>query len=86
MNTLSKNRTLIERLRFADRIYVELNTGDVLSLPYDYTKRIEKARRDELEEYRLIGGGRGVHFPMIDEDISLEGIIRYKTSHELLAS
>jgi hypothetical protein len=77
---------LIERLRFADRIYVELNTGDVLSLPYDYTKRLKEARPEELEAYRLIGGGRGVHFPAIDEDISLEGIIRYKTSHELLAS
>jgi len=86
MNTSPKNRTLIERLRFADRIYVELNTGDVLSLPYDYTKRLEKASPEELEAYRLIGGGRGVHFPLIDEDISLEGIIRYKTSHELLAS
>jgi hypothetical protein len=86
MNTSPKNRTLIERLRFADRIYVELNTGDVLSLPYDYTKRLKEARPEELESYRLIGGGRGVHFPAIDEDISLEGIIRYKTSHELLAS
>lgn len=85
MNT-SRGTTLIEKLSFDDTIRVFLNSGDVLTLPYSYTERIEKANRDQLKNYRLIGGGRGVHFPEIDEDISLNGIIRYKISHELLAS
>ena len=82
----SKNTTLIEKLIFGDMIRVFLNTGDQLTLPYNYTERIAKADRKQLENYRLIGGGRGVHFPDIDEDISLNGIIRFKTSHDLLAS
>jgi len=85
MNT-SRGTTLIEKLSFDDTIRVFLNSGDVLTLPYSYTERIENANRDQLKNYRLIGGGRGVHFPEIDEDISLNGIIRYKISHELLAS
>jgi len=85
MNT-SKSKTLIEKLVFDDAIRVMLNTGDLLTLPYDYTERIKKADRTQLQNYRLIGGGRGVHFPDIDEDISLSGILRYKISHDLLAS
>jgi len=84
MNTSKQTR--IERLELGDRIYVYLSSGDMLALPYDYTPRLAKAKRNQLCNYHLIGGGRGIHFPEIDEDISLKGIIRYKTSHELLAS
>ena len=85
MNT-SKTTTLIEKLVFDNKIHVVLSTGDRLTLPYDYTERIKKADKAQLQNYRLIGGGRGIHFPDIDEDISLNGILRYKTSHDLLAS
>ena len=43
-----------------------------------YTKKIQSATKEELFNYRLIGGGIGVHFEQIDEDISLSGIIYYK--------
>ncbi len=76
MSTL-KNKILIKSVGFgSDRLFIELNTGRVLVVPYSYTKRLEQATQDELREYRLIGGGRGIHFPLIDEDISVEGIIR----------
>ncbi len=76
MSTL-KNKILIKSVGFgSDRLFIELNTGRVLVVPYSYTKRLEQATEDELREYRLIGGGRGIHFPLIDEDISVEGIIR----------
>ena len=38
-----------------------------LEVTDSYTKRLEQATQDELREYRLIGGGRGIHFPLIDE-------------------
>ncbi len=85
MNTLN-SEVLIKKLAFEDKIYIYLTSGDVLTIPYDYTKMIENSDKSELKEYRLIGGGRGIHFPKIDEDISLRGIIKYKLSHELLAS
>jgi len=76
MSTL-KNKILIKSVGFgSDRLFIELNTGRVLVVPYSYTKRLEQATEDELREYRLIGGGRGIHFPLIDEDISVDGIIR----------
>lgn len=78
--------TLINRLDFGDKIYVYLQSGDILTIPYSYTDKIKKATKEELLTYRLIGGGIGVHFESIDEDISLKGIITYKINHELQAS
>ncbi|MDP2849553.1 MAG: hypothetical protein Q8O20_00610 [Sulfuricurvum sp.] len=40
----------------------------------------------QLLNHHFIGGGRGIHFDDIDEDISLEGIIDYKLKHELVLS
>lgn len=86
MNT-SKPKTKIIKLTFDDKkIYVTLSSGDVLTLPYSYTDKIANAKKDDLETYRLIGDGIGIHFEKIDEDISLNGILRYKMEHELLAS
>ena len=78
--------TLINRLDFGDKIYVYLQSGDILTLPYNYTKKIQNSTKEELLNYRLIGGGIGVHFEQIDEDISLSGIISYELNHELQAS
>jgi hypothetical protein len=73
----TSTKVLITSVGFAtDRLFVELSTGRVLVVPLSYTKRLANASEDELKEYRLVGNGRGIHFPLIDEDISVEGIIR----------
>jgi len=78
--------TSISRVDFGDKIYIYLKSGDILTLPYNYTKKIQNAQKEQLLNYRIIGGGIGVHFEDIDEDISLNGIIAYKITHELKAS
>jgi hypothetical protein len=76
MNT-SKNKTLIKAVGFGnEKMYIELNSERVLSVPYTYTQRLKNATKEELQDYRLIANGIGIHFEKIDEDISLEGIIR----------
>ena len=76
MNT-SKNRTLIKSVGFGDeKMYIELNSERVLSVPYAYTQKLKNATKEELQEYKLIANGIGIHFEKIDEDISVEGIIR----------
>ena len=76
MNT-SNNRILIQSLGFGEeKMYIELTSSRILAVPYSYTERLKKASRVELEDYRLIANGIGIHFNTIDEDISLEGIIR----------
>ncbi len=85
MNT-SNNKTVIKKVTVEDKLYIFLSSGDVLAIPYDYTSRLKNADKIKLSNYRLMGNGIGIHFPEIDEDISLAGIIEYKLSHELLAS
>jgi len=76
MNT-SNNRTLIKSVGFGDeKMYIELNSSKVLTVPYDYTSRLKNANVDDLHDFRLIAGGIGIHFIKIDEDISIAGIIR----------
>jgi len=75
--------TLISKIELDDKILVHLTSGDILTIPYSYTPRIAKSMKTELSNYHLIGGGRGIHFEDIDEDISLGGIIEYKLKHEL---
>jgi len=71
------NKVLITSVGFGeDKMYIELNTSRVLTVPYSYTKRLQNASLDELKNYRLIAGGVGIHFEDIDEDLSIEGIIR----------
>ena len=73
----TSTKVLITSVGFAtDRLFVELSTGRVLVVPHSYTKRLENATEEQIKEYRLVGNGRGIHFPLIDEDISVEGIIR----------
>jgi len=76
MNTLN-NRTLIKSVGFGDKkMYIELNSDRVLTVPYTYTQRLKNANPDDLHDFRLIANGIGIHFEKIDEDISVEGIIR----------
>ncbi len=76
MTTLN-NKIMIQSVGFGDKkMYIELSTNRILAVPYTYTKRLESASRSDLEEYRLIANGIGIHFEKIDEDISLEGILR----------
>ena len=76
MNT-SKNRMLIQSVGFSDKkMYIELNSKRVLVVPFTYTQKLENATLEQIKDYRLIANGIGIHFEAIDEDISVEGIIR----------
>jgi len=86
MSILKNSSTRIKALTFDSSIHIHLTSEDILVVPLNYTAKLAKASKKDLVEYRLIGGGIGVHFEGIDEDISLSGIIHYKMTHELMAS
>lgn len=44
------------------------------------------AKKQELENYELIGDGEGIHWPDLDEDISIEGILAGRRSGESQSS
>ena len=76
MSTL-RNNTVITSIGFAeDKMFIELSTSRVLTVPYSYTKKLQNASIEDIKDYRLIANGVGVHFEKIDEDLSVEGIIK----------
>jgi len=61
---------------------VELSDGRVISVPLGWYPRLVHATPEERGHWRLIGQGEGIHWPDLDEDISVENIILGKPSGE----
>ena len=69
-----------------DTLTVELSDGRTLSVPIAWYPRLQHATPEEKSNWRLIGGGQGIHWKTIDEDISLQGIISGRPSGESQSS
>ncbi len=65
-----------------DALTAELTDGRTISVPLDWYPRLTHAMREERDNWRLIGGGEGIHWPDLDEDISVEGLIAGRPSAE----
>ena len=59
-----------------DALSVELADGRRLSVPLVWFPRLLHARAEQRRNWRLIGDGRGIHWPDIDEDLSVEGLLQ----------
>ncbi|MFV1968648.1 MAG: DUF2442 domain-containing protein [Pirellulaceae bacterium] len=70
----------------SDLLTVELSDGRIISAPLSWYPRLCHGTPEEREDWRLIGGGRGIHWPPLDEDISVENLIFGKPSAESQAS
>jgi hypothetical protein len=66
----------------ADSLVVELTDGREISVPLAWYPRLEHARPDERAHWELIGRGYGIHWPELDEDISIEGLLDGRKSME----
>ncbi len=65
-----------------DSLVVDLADGRTLSAPLAWFPRLSHGTLKERNHWRLIGGGEGVHWPDLDEDISVEGLLAGKGSGE----
>ena len=61
-----------------DSLRVVLADGREISAPLVWFPRLQKATPEERENWRLIGGGIGIHWEAVDEDISVESLLRLK--------
>lgn len=69
----------IEALDFhpeQDMMIVILNTEVALIQNLSAHPFLEKADKGQLQQYKLIGGGTGVHWSLFDEDLSLKGFLQ----------
>lgn len=55
---------------------VYLEDGRELSIPLEWFPRLRKATVEQLNKWRFIGNGEGVHWDEIDEDVSIENLLQ----------
>jgi len=65
-----------------DSLTVELADGRTISVPLAWYPRLQHGTSRERDNWRLIGRGDGIHWPDLDEDISVEGLIAGRPSGE----
>ena len=69
-----------------DSLVVELADGRSISAPLAWYPRLVHGTEVERAHSRFIAGGEGIHWPDLDEDISVEGILAGRPSGESLRS
>jgi len=65
-----------------DALVVDLADGRTLSVPLAWYPRLTHGTPGERSKWRLIGQGQGIHWPDLDEDISVEGLLAGQPSGE----
>ena len=65
-----------------DTLSVELADGRAISVPLAWYPRLSHGTADERGNWRLIGQGHGIHWPDLDEDVSVDGLLKGRRSGE----
>ena len=59
-----------------DLLSVDLLDGRTITVPITWYPRLLNATPEQLEQWEVSGGGYGIHWPDIDEDLSVESLLR----------
>lgn len=65
-----------------DELRVDLEDGRGLAVPLAWYPRLVHGSQAERNRWRLIGRGVGIHWPALDEDVSVEGLLAGRRSSE----
>ena len=65
-----------------ESLTVDLGDGRTISVPLAWYPRLVHAMPEERSHWRLIGHGQGIHWPELDEDISVQDLLMGKPSGE----
>ena len=65
-----------------DALAVQLSDGRDISVPLSWYPRLVHATPEERDRWEFIGGGEGIHWPDLDEDISVEMLLAGRKSGE----
>ena len=59
-----------------ERLIVTLADGRELSAPLAWFPRLSDATQEQRQKWRFIGRGQGIHWPEVDEDVSIANLLR----------
>lgn len=57
------------------KLFVLLDDGRELGIPIEWFDKLKYASKDQLNQWKLIGKGEGIHWDEIDEDILVEALL-----------
>ena len=76
MSTVLKSDARVTGVHVTDdTITAELADGRTVSVPLAWSWRLSEASPEQRANWRVIGSGQGVHWPDVDEDISVRGML-----------
>ncbi len=78
MSTAAKrsNDPRVEKVEITDdTITAHLADGRTISVPLAWSWRLADASPEQRRRYEIIGSGTGIHWPDVDEDISVRGML-----------
>jgi Protein of unknown function (DUF2442) len=75
MNTLTFEPRAKKVTFDMDNMWVELTDGRQLGVPLAYFPRLLNAAQAQRDDYVISGGGTGLHWEELDEDISVKGLL-----------
>ncbi len=58
-----------------DEIIAHLVDGRTISVPLVWSWRLAEATVEQRQNFEILGDGQGIHWPDVDEDISVEGML-----------
>jgi len=61
-----------------DALHVALADGRAVSVPLEWYPRLQDATPKDRNNWNLIGGGLGIHWEDLDQDVSVESLLRLR--------
>ena len=86
-SALESRPALAQRVRVTrEALIVDLTDGRTLTVPVAWYPRLAHGKPAERSKWRLIGRDHGIHWPALDEDISIDGLLAGQPSGESQSS
>ena len=90
MNTLQNKYDSIEKIIFEEHLRITdleihvkigkmmifLNNNYIIVIPLSKYRSLKNAPEAKLKKFKLIADGTGIHWPQLDEDLSLKGFLK----------
>jgi hypothetical protein len=76
ISPLIPDATAVDVTVLDDRLIVFLADGRELAIPLAWFPRLLEATPEQRQNWRFIGRGHGIHWPDVDEDISIASLLR----------
>ena len=73
---IKRGATAVDVTVTDDQVVIALVDGRELAAPLAWFPRLEDATADQRRNSRLIGRGHGIHWPDVDEDISVASLLK----------